>query len=296
VFIMNEREQKLMAIGDPRLGSEIWHVVQHEGFHQFACAVIGGDLPIWVNEGLAEYFGESIWTGDGYVTGVVPPPRLARIQNWIKGGKTASIKGMMELPHEAWNANLSLVNYDQAWSMVYFLAHSPGEKGKLIQDAFNGFIRDVSQRMAWEQAWKKNFGTGVREFEQQWKAYWTGMTPDHSKVLYARGCVATLSSFYGRAASQKQFFETADAFFDAARDGRLKSASADWLPPALLERELKHYEKIGGWSVYRAGTRNELHCKLPDGTLLMGSFQVTSSGHIKDGSVHVTVKEPKGKK
>ncbi|MBV8782403.1 MAG: hypothetical protein JO353_13490, partial [Phycisphaerae bacterium] len=58
--------ERLMAMADPRIGKEIWHVVQHEGFHQFVHAVIGGEIPIWVNEGMAEYFGESIFTGDGF--------------------------------------------------------------------------------------------------------------------------------------------------------------------------------------------------------------------------------------
>src|SRR5262249_41625793 len=114
--VFDPRTQKLMAIGDPRLGDERWRIVQHEGFHQFAMAVIRGDLPIWVNEGMAEYFGESIFTGDGYVTGIVPPSRGARIKKWIAEGNALSIQEMMKLRHETWNAQLSLVNYDQAWS------------------------------------------------------------------------------------------------------------------------------------------------------------------------------------
>ena len=49
---------RLLAIASNDIDGETWHVVQHEGFHQFAHAVIGGELPIWVNEGLADYFGE----------------------------------------------------------------------------------------------------------------------------------------------------------------------------------------------------------------------------------------------
>ena len=38
---------------DGHVGSRTWHVVQHEGFHQFVFAVIRGEIPTWVNEGLA---------------------------------------------------------------------------------------------------------------------------------------------------------------------------------------------------------------------------------------------------
>ena len=49
----------LFAVAGERLDDRTWHVIQHEGFHQFAAAVIGGERPMWLNEGLAEYFGEA---------------------------------------------------------------------------------------------------------------------------------------------------------------------------------------------------------------------------------------------
>src|SRR5439155_6138812 len=110
----------LMAIAGEKTGSSTWYVIQHEGFHQFARAVIGGELPVWVNEGLAEYFGEAIFTGDSFVTGIIPPQRLARGKKEIQGGQFRSIKEMMLLAHADWNADLSMANYDQAWSMVHF--------------------------------------------------------------------------------------------------------------------------------------------------------------------------------
>ena len=42
----------------------MWHVAQHEGFHQFAWSRFAEDLPVWVNEGMAEFFGESVIVGD----------------------------------------------------------------------------------------------------------------------------------------------------------------------------------------------------------------------------------------
>ena len=52
-----------MAFAGEHITAYTWHTVQHEGFHQFAHAVIGGDIPTWLNEGLAEYFGEALFTG-----------------------------------------------------------------------------------------------------------------------------------------------------------------------------------------------------------------------------------------
>jgi hypothetical protein len=93
--------QKLMAISAPGRGERNWHVVQHEGFHQFVQAVIGGNMPIWINEGLAEYFGEAVFTGDGFVTGLVPPDRLARLQKAIRDNKTRPLRLSPRTPLES---------------------------------------------------------------------------------------------------------------------------------------------------------------------------------------------------
>jgi len=273
--------EKLMAIADESMGDEVWHTIQHEGFHQFVHAVIGGDIPIWVNEGLAEYFGEAIWTGDGYVTGAIPEGRRQRIVMWIKAGNTASIQRMMQLQHSEWNAQLNIVNYDQAWSMVHFLAHARGGK---YEDALNGFLKSVSHGQSWEKAWVANFGQGVKEFESQWREYWLKLPPNPTLERYATASVETLTSYLGRAMSQKQTFENFDDFMAAAGAGKLKTSEVDWLPKSLLERELKRARRLGDWKLTPRGNLATLTCEMESGPRIQGSFKL-GSGKINRASV-----------
>ncbi len=278
--------RRLMAIAGERTSAATWHVIQHEGFHQFVHAFIGGDIPVWVNEGLAEYFAQSVYTGDGFVTGVVPPARLARLQGWIENGKVRSIERMMTTSHAAWNVGLSAVNYDQAWSMVHFLAH--GDSGR-YQQAFNDFIRDVSRGMKYEHAWRKNFGVGTRAFEEKWRDYWLEMSPDATADRYAQATVATLTGFFARALSQRQVFESFEAFHEAARAGRLKQHAEDWLPPSLLQEALARVPECGEWEVRKRSGRFAIICTMDDGTKLTGTFKLRNR-RIKPGSVNVTTK------
>src|SRR5690348_3398747 len=94
----------LLAMMGDKPGPGAWHVVQHEGFHQFAAAVIRGQMPPWLNEGIAEYFGESIFTGDGFVSGIIPPRRLKRVQDAIRANQYKSMREMMLLSQSAWNS------------------------------------------------------------------------------------------------------------------------------------------------------------------------------------------------
>ena len=43
---------RLVALADEGASRNLWHTIQHEGFHQFVHRVIGGPWPVWLNEGL----------------------------------------------------------------------------------------------------------------------------------------------------------------------------------------------------------------------------------------------------
>ncbi len=277
--------RKLMAIAGKKTGGETWRVVQHEGFHQFAAGCLGRDLPTWANEGLAEYFGEAIFTGDGLVTGVIPPERLARVQHWIKEGNTISIEAMMKKSHDDWNMQLSIVNYDQAWSMVQFLAH--GDNGK-YQKAFADFLSAVSADKSWTDSWAASFGYDVAPFQKRWRDYWSKLEPDATNEQVAKATTITLTHFYARAFSQRQIFETMDAFLDAAKDGKLKSAARDWLPPGLLQAALGRMERLGQWSIIKRPGGYAVVCQLPDGRKITGTFTV-DAGAVRPGSVQAQI-------
>jgi hypothetical protein len=221
---------KLMAFAGPRISAYTWHTVQHEGFHQFAHAVIGGDIPVWLNEGLAEYFGEGLYTGDGFVVGVVPPWRLQRLKGEILAGKLKTVRQIMAVPPEQWKAEMSIGNYDQAWSMVHFLVHA--DAGRYAAP-FAQCIRQLSAGKPFDVAWRTTIGP-ADGFEERWKGYWLAQPPSPTHDLYCRATVATLTSFLARATAQRQTFPTLSAFAAAAGDGTLKMSPTDWLPHSLL--------------------------------------------------------------
>jgi hypothetical protein len=272
VFMVRGDEAKLMAIAGERNSSSTWHVIQHEGFHQFAHAVIGGNLPAWLNEGLAEYFGEGIFTGDGMITGVVPPSRLKRIQDGIRNRRFKSIQSMMLLSGERWNAEMDGTNYDMAWSMVHFLAH--GEGGK-YQGPFSQFVKDIGRHVPWDRAWLANFGS-AEGFEKKWGDWWLAQEPLGTKDLYVKAVISTMASFVGRAALLKQTFDNVDELGKAARDGSLKIPSGDaWLPPTLITSILELKDKLGDdvkYEIRKDAKGPQVVANMADGTRVVATF------------------------
>ena len=303
-YLFNKREDYITASGMPDTagvftGTELmactmrnretgemsrmtWHTVQHEGFHQFVDAVIRGDIPTWVNEGLAEYFGEGIFTGDSMVIGLVPNSRMVRIKEEISENKFMTIPTMMKLSHKEWNANLDVINYDQAWSMVHFLVHA--ENGKYTT-AFAQFLQLVGKGNPWERAWLASFGS-VEGFEAKWKTYWKDMPENPTLDLFAKANVSALTSFLGRSVSQKDTFDSFEEFMK--KDGKsIRTAPADWLPPHLFDEMKKMsaaLQDVGAkYELTRVVNSNlrGLTCTMEDGT------KITSSFTLKDGRIGI---------
>lgn len=251
---------RLMAIAGGRNSDSTWHVIQHEGFHQFASAVIRGNLPPWVNEGLAEYFGEAIFTGDSYVAGIVPNDRLKELQGMIAKDASKPLYTMLTMTHMEWNSALDHRNYTQAWSMVQFLAH--GDDGK-YQKPLVQYMNNLSAGAKPQSAWTNVFGTDTAAFEKRWKEYWSDLKPNSTQHLYDEAAQRALTSILARALLNGQKFETAEDFLKAceAKKIDIPLSAKNWLPVALLEQHLPVARKAGKWEIIPADKGKALQLK-----------------------------------
>lgn len=281
--------ERLMAVAGEKLGVGTWHAVQHEGFHQFAHSVIGGDLPIWVNEGLAEYFGEAIFTGDSFVSGVIPHFRMVRVRQMIQKKRYQPIDKMMLMSHEEWNAALAISNYDQAWSMVHFLAHA--ENGK-YQAVFAEFIRQIGRNRPWKDAWKSTFGD-IDGFENKWAAYWLALPDNPTMSLYGQAATAALTSFLARATAQNQVFGSFDQFMEAGKKHQLMAREDEQLPPALFDEMSKLAEKLGEWRLEARSKSRSLTLQMTDGTRIIGTFRLKTGGRVEKIQTEVVGEKPR---
>jgi len=279
----------LLAAGGSHAGGWTWHVIQHEGFHQFAHAVIGGEIPTWLNEGMAEYFGYGVFTGDSIVTGVIPEAKFKQVLQDMErspdSGGFVPIRQLMLMSHRQWNEQMSAVNYDQAWSMVQFLAHA--ENGR-YQSVLVGMMQELKNGGDWEHGYLSEFGS-AGGFENCWRKYWQGL-PDHpTDLLYAQASVSAITSFVGRCDEADQKFDNFWRFAQAAEEGGLRIPNDDWLPPSVLQSAMDdandRMSQGAKFSLSETSSgRQQVVCLLADRTQLLGTYQI-HHGHV----VHVTV-------
>jgi len=155
------------------------HVLQHEGFHQFAWSRFGGDLPNWVNEGLAEYFGLSVLAGDALIVGQAHQRTLDRLKDAIERNTYLPFDELVGMPNELWmrrvNDGQATLLYEQAWSMVHFLVY--GDDGRYT-DAFERYLRLINSGLPSGEAFRRAFDTTeTQAFEERWKQFMLTAAP-----------------------------------------------------------------------------------------------------------------------
>lgn len=270
------------------ISGDTWHIVQHEGFHQFAHAAIAGEIPMWADEGLAEYFGQAIFTGDGFVTGLIPQARLMRIRALLKDGGENSLRKCLALSREEWNAKVQMSNYDRAWSFVHFLVH--GEEGRL-KKSFDAFMHDIGTGEAPEKAYQRDLDP-AGELQQRYRDWWLKL-PDHPTAQnYDRATLSILTSFLARGEARGGKFASFDDFAKSSAH-QLAPEGKDWLPEALFKAAVTDAAQMqaAGNSFELIKSEDQptsIVLRRKDGSKLLGRFKIGREGHVDAVSVEAS--------
>ena len=186
--------------GQSRL--KMYYVLQHEGFHQFADARIASGLPPWVNEGLAEYFGDAVMVKGKLLAGRLDRERLNRMKRAVDEGAVLSFKELMNMDGRDWMERVtsgdkaSSLMYDMAWSVCYSLVHG----GKPYRAALEQYLTLLNRGTNPRQAFDKVFGPNLESFQKAWEKGVGRMEPD--------AWFTSVRHLQFRAAALKLFHET----------------------------------------------------------------------------------------
>ncbi|BAM02785.1 hypothetical protein PSMK_06260 [Phycisphaera mikurensis NBRC 102666] len=155
-------------------------VLQHEGFHQFAAARLG-QLPHWVNEGLAQYYEDAPLVNGRLFVGELNAERLAGVRSALIRGTAWPLPTLLRAEGRTWidllhrDPDRSRTLYAQSWSLVYFLIHA--ENGR-YREAFLNYLRQLSLGQNADTALRTAFGiTDASAMQGRWAAWLAGAAP-----------------------------------------------------------------------------------------------------------------------
>jgi Protein of unknown function (DUF1570) len=147
--------------------------LQHEAFHQFAFQYISQDLPLWLNEGMAQIFQEGIWTGKSFLVEQIPPRRIRQLRADMAGGKLTPFENFLTLDHKEWarimrDRERGATMYNQAWAMVHFLIYAADERGEpMYRERYIKMLRLLHEGAEGKEAFRLCFGDNYSGFQRR---------------------------------------------------------------------------------------------------------------------------------
>jgi hypothetical protein len=187
--------------------------LQHEAFHQFAYKAIGPNMPIWLNEGMAQLFEEAIWTGEGFLMNQIPQRRIRQLQSDIRMNKLLPLRTLMAMTPEKWSQNLAgdaafgSTQYNQTWALVHFMAYGDeGRNGvKLVR-----MLKAIANERGGEEAFREAFGPSLDLFNIAFERHAMAMQSTAEAALIDRHEV--LADLCGQLADRGKRFATVADF------------------------------------------------------------------------------------
>lgn len=208
--------------------------LQHEAFHQFAHAAISPDMPVWLNEGMAQLFEEGIWTGQGFSLGQVPPRRIRQLQADLTHRRLKRFDVLMSVTPEQWAETLAgdhvhgATQYNQSWAMVHFLVQARDGKGRQKYRArLLRMLEHLHAGTDGRTAFQTAFSANTRGFEQRFVEYARQLTATPEASLIERQEVL------------------ADLLMELRRQGRTFDEVADLREAAVRARYTLRYSERG---------------------------------------------------
>jgi len=146
----------------------LWQVLAHEGFHQFLGYEIGLEAPIWLNEGLAQYFETSTIRHGRLETGLIDPARLRTAQVLIRIGRSVPVGDLLRMDQETFYAQAQ-VAYPLSWALVYYLMTRDGPV--FGPSRFRRYLHDLKYRRDALVSFQRRFGHDSERWENDFQRY-----------------------------------------------------------------------------------------------------------------------------
>lgn len=156
--------------------SYITSAMRHEGTHQFVHVFIGANCPVWLNEGLAEFYEAGVFENGRLEVGRAVTRDVLAVRDALAKNTHIPLRKMVAIDSAAWAEPMKKekpgeevpLQYHEAWLMVHFLAY--GENGK-YRLPFQQYIGLVARGWLHAQAWEMVFGKDYAAFEARWRAH-----------------------------------------------------------------------------------------------------------------------------
>jgi hypothetical protein len=258
--------------------------LQHEAFHQFAFTFISPKLPVWINEGLAQFFEEGIVIDNLVTVGQVPPRRIRQLNADMKAHRLVPFDKFLAMTDQEWEAALAdrtraTAHYNQAWAMVHFLISSTDPNGEpKYRSRFIAMLKEIHNGTDPQLAWQQQFLTNIKGFQDRFLEWAQALQPtelalyiEHQDVLAdmliqlkSRGLVfSDVAEFKSRLENSgyRLQYEKGQVAWTSERDVKVYFADSAGRPFTAEQLQLEQHGEVLPEIVCRPGGRVQLRTR-----------------------------------
>ncbi|HUJ71559.1 MAG TPA: DUF1570 domain-containing protein [Verrucomicrobiae bacterium] len=152
----------------------LWRVLAHEGFHQFIGYEMGQQIPIWLNEGMAQYFETAYIIGQHFHVGDVSRNKLLYAQALILSKKAPPLAQLVSWDRATFYANAN-VAYPMSWALVYYLLNSNNDRFQ--QSEFHRYMQDLKYGQNDLKSFQRRFGSDIDRLQPDFEDYILHLKP-----------------------------------------------------------------------------------------------------------------------
>ncbi|MBI3271840.1 MAG: DUF1570 domain-containing protein [Planctomycetes bacterium] len=147
-----------------------FHILYHEASHQYMYLYLGGDveIPIWLNEGVAEYFYGAEFGSDGRFSIGLNRERVVPIKDAVRQGKHVPLAKLFKYSQTQYYANPE-VCYAEGWALSYFLWTTQDPRYKGVINKFYDALKRLKDK---QKAFDEGFaGVDIEQLQADWEKW-----------------------------------------------------------------------------------------------------------------------------
>ena len=152
----------------------LWQVLAHEGFHQFLGYELGLEVPIWLNEGLAQYFETSYVDNGRLHTGMVDRNKLRAAKYLFLSKRAPAVSDLLQMDRATFYANAP-VTYPMSWALVYYLMMR--DNTSYSSSNFRHYLQDLKSSRDDIASFQRRFGRESNQWEHDFVRYILRLQP-----------------------------------------------------------------------------------------------------------------------
>ncbi|HUK84003.1 MAG TPA: DUF1570 domain-containing protein [Verrucomicrobiae bacterium] len=152
----------------------LWQVLAHEGFHQFLGYELGLQVPVWLNEGMAQYFETSYAANGRLHTGIISKPKLRAAQYLIYSHQAPSLGELLQMDRATFYGNAQ-VAYPMSWALVYYLMNRDGTDFR--SSSFRRYLQDLKFRGDDLTSFQRRFGRDSAQWQADFERFILQLRP-----------------------------------------------------------------------------------------------------------------------